>query len=312
MIYPWTEPARQEFLQRLASGRMAHAVLLCGPRDLGKTELAGQLVKALLCLDEKPGACGSCRSCRLMVGGAHPDFRLLTFEINPKNDTLRTEIVIEQVRQLNASLQLTNTLSRLKAALIFPAEAMNRNAANALLKSLEEPPGNTVLVLVSHDPARLPATIRSRCQSLHVRLPEESVAIDWLIRDGGYQPDMARAALRASAGSPLQAKRMLQAGETEQFCALDQMLNRMETGQTAIDDVVEACSNLELQGLWSWLSLIAAQRLRDSLARAEAGSDRIARLQSQADRNRKALATQLRKDLLLRDWLIQWSRLAHE
>ncbi len=325
MTYPWLEEAWREFVQRLNSSRLAHACLLAGPQGLGKLELAMQMAVTMLCQQQEHQACGVCRSCQLFASGAHPDFRLLTFEINTKTDKMRTELVIDQVRELNAFMQLTHSISPRKVALIHPAEAMNRNTANALLKTLEEPPGSAVLVLVAHDPSRLPATIRSRCQTIHVRLPDEKLALDWLVNSMSTDAATAAIALRASAGSPLLAQQMLLHGGTEQFRTVTQQLIRIQADAAVVGEVVDNWSELDQECLWNWLSLITAQRLRncfslpghaeamveglerDAGMRQHAG--RISLLQSLADRNRRALATSLRKDLLLRDWLIQWSRL---
>ena len=162
MIYPWLERLSAEFAERLRGGRMAHAMLLSGPAGLGKVELAREFLASLLCLEEAWPPCGTCRSCQLLRSGAHPEGHVLTFEQHPKKDGLRKELVVDQIRRLTAALQLTNTVSRRKAALAFPAESMNASAANALLKTLEEPPGDAVLILVSHNPSRLPATVQKK------------------------------------------------------------------------------------------------------------------------------------------------------
>ena len=321
----WLEDALQELEQRFISGRMAHACLIAGPEGLGKLELARQVAVTLLCQKQEAKACGVCRSCVLFAGGAHPDFRLLTFEVNQKNGKLRTELVIGQVRELNASMQLTNTISPRKVALLYPAEAMNRNTANALLKTLEEPLGEAVLLLVAHDPSRLAATIRSRCQKISVRLPDEQAAVNWLASQKKVDTEAARMALRASAGSPLRALRLLEQGNMEQFRFVEKMLVDIGAGEVAVAGVMDACSALDEHELWTWLSLISARRLRACFDRAggtgkghgestarESGTHlhrQLCLLQSLADNNRRVLTTSLRKDLLLRDWLIQWSRL---
>ncbi len=171
MSYPWLAYAGERLARNAEGGRRAHALLVSGPRGLGKVDLALREAAALLCLSGERPACGRCRSCQLMAGGAHPDFRQVTFEVNDKGQ-LRSVIAVDQIRDLIASLQLTNSLSALKVAVIHPAEAMNRNAANALLKTLEEPAGDLVLMLVASDDARLPATVRSRCQVIGVRQPD--------------------------------------------------------------------------------------------------------------------------------------------
>jgi DNA polymerase-3 subunit delta' len=208
-------------------------------------------------------------------------------------------------------MQLTNRISARKVALIHPAEAMNRHAANALLKTLEEPPGDAVLVLVSHDPARLPATIRSRCQFFHARLPDTASAVDWLVSSLGFEQKTAQLALKASAGSPLVARHLLADGVVEQFSLVGQLLLRLQSEEMAVDEALDFCASLDPENLWTWLSLIAAENVRTSLRVPAAGKTRkIVLLQSLADRNRRLMVTPLRKELLLRDWLIQWSRVA--
>ena len=331
MTHPWLQAVETEFAERLQGGRVAHAFLISGPPGTGKGELAGRFMASLLCLEGGYPACGSCRSCSLLQTGAHPDGHVVTFEQHPKKDELRTEIVIDQVRRLTECLQLTNTISRRKAALIHPAEAMNSSAANALLKTLEEPPGDATLLLVSHQPSRLPATIRSRCQALHVRLPERQAALAWLEQAVVQAPAQSSAqasveaalALEAAAGSPLVALRMLGQGETRAYRELDATLDTLRAGRCEPAAAMAAVAEIDPAQLWSWLSLRAARETRacldgDSHHRASVdhqGADparlarRFADLQRESDRNRRLVPTPVRKDLLLQDWLIQWSRL---
>lgn len=307
MNYPWLERVEAEFRERLGTGRLPHALLLAGPRDTGKTELATAFIASLMCRELSYPACGDCRSCRLLESGAHPDRHILTFEEHPKTGELRREIVIEQVRRLIASLYLTNTVSERKAALIVPAEAMNIHTANAVLKTLEEPPGASVLLLVSHDPARLPATIRSRCQRLNVRLPATEVALDWLQSRGGSAQE-SRAALQAAAGSPLRALRMIEDGSTEQYRLVLSTLTDLRSGAAEPGSALAALGEIDPDRLWSWISLHAATELK----RAAAGgypAKELASLQAEADLNHALVPTPVRKDFLLQDWLIQWSRL---
>jgi DNA polymerase III subunit delta' len=319
--YPWLQAVETEFVERLQGGRVAHAFLVSGPPGTGKGELAGRFMASLLCLENGYPACGACRSCTLLQTGAHPDGHVLTFEQHPKKDELRTEIVIGQVRRLIESLQLTNTISRRKAALIVPAEAMNSSAANALLKTLEEPPGDATLLLVAHQPSRLPATIRSRCQSLHVRVPDRQAALAWLQRAAGAATaqagneavEVAALALEAAAGSPLIALRMLRGGETRSYRELDATLDTLRAGRCEPAAAMTALAGIDPAQLWFWLSLRAARETRACLDRDRPGrlglARRCADLQREADRNRRLVPTPVRKDLLLQDWLIQWSRL---
>ena len=309
MIYPWLRQVSAEFEERVRGGRLPHALLLTGPAGTGQSELAAAFIIRLLCLEPSDGACGQCRSCRLLGSGAHPDHRLVTFEEHPRTGEMRREIVVEQIRRLTAALTLTTTVSVRKSALIFPAVAMNRNAANALLKTLEEPPGDTVLLLISHDPARLPATIRSRCQNLNVRMPERHEALQWLRRAADADEGDAAVALEAAAGSPLAALEVLQAGETETYRMVKSTLADLANKRTDAAGALGVLSEVEAKILWRWLSLAAAERQR-AIAAAGRASRPLAELQQSADHGRKLLETPVRKDFLLQDWLIQWARLS--
>jgi DNA polymerase-3 subunit delta' len=308
---PWLEPVRSEFTERLNSGRLAHALLLSGPAGSGKLDFAMEMAQGLLCLEGSMPGCGNCRSCQLLNTGAHPDFRLLGFELNDKGN-LRTEIVIEQIRSLISVLQLTTTISPRKVALLHPAEAMNRNAANALLKTLEEPPGDTVLILVAHDSGRLPVTIRSRCQSLQIRQADKNTLLDWLMNASGCEAAVAESALKAAADSPLRARDMLADGSTDQYGlvsnVLGELLNNSAGSGRAMAALADAQADVEPEQLWTWLSLCAADIIRKNVG-GKASIKRLSQLQAAADRNRSLLSTPVRKDLLLQDWLIQWSRL---
>lgn len=308
MSYPWLEEVEREFAERLQGGRLAHALLLSGPQDCGKVELAKKFLASVLCLEDSYPACGHCRSCQLMASGAHPDGHTITFEEHPKTGELRKELVIGQIRQLTRALFLTNTFSRRKAALVYPVEAMNLNTANALLKTLEEPTGETVMLLVSHDPARLPATIRSRCQDLHLRLPEPQAALRWVSARTGSDADRAALALEAAAGSPLRAERMLNDGGIDEYIEVNGTLDGLLAGSCSMARALSVLGGIDPVRLWSWVSLRAAALARRA---AEQGGDMrlMVELQGQADRNRRLSATPVRKDLLLQDWLLQWGGL---
>ena len=308
MTHPWLVPVESEFAERLHGGRLAHALLLAGPAGTGKADLAARLLASVLCLEQRHPACGACRSCALLRTGAHPDGHVLTFEQHPKKDELRKDLVIDQIRRLTEALQLTTTISPRKAALIHPAEAMTKNAANALLKTLEEPPGDAVLILVAHQASRLPATIRSRCQALHVRLPARDEALDWLVAKAAVTGAAAELALEAAAGSPLTAARMLEEGGSEGYRAVSTALDELRAGRCEPPAAMAAMTDVDPQLLWTWLSLRSAAETRQRIA--EPGLARaFAALQVAADRSRSLLPTPVRKDLLLQDWLIQWARL---
>ncbi|MGD8346869.1 MAG: hypothetical protein PVI83_06460 [Lysobacterales bacterium] len=309
MSYPWLNAVEKTFSDRLRQDRLAHALLLSGPPDSGKVDLARSFVAAALCLEETYPACGTCRSCALDASGAHPDRHIVTFEEHPRTGELRKELVIDQVRRLSASLCLTNSISRRKAALLYPVEAMNKHTSNALLKTLEEPPGDALILLVSDAPSRLSATIRSRCQKLDVRMPGREESLGWLrSQNAGLTSGQAELALEAAAGSPLRALRLIENGGVEDYARLNDALDALLAGRVSVSAVLDKLSETDPAGLWSWISLRCAGETRKR-SRAGAAAKAAANLQGEADRNRRLASTSVRKDLLLRDWLIQWSRL---
>lgn len=149
------QQVREHFSRLLAEGGVHHAWLLAGMQGIGKHTLAMDLARRYLC--EQQEACGRCHACRLIASGAHPD----VMQISPAEK--KRDISIEQVRTLLDFLNLSGMESTRRVVVLDDAERMNRQAANALLKGLEEPATGSLLLLVSHQPALLPATVRSRC-----------------------------------------------------------------------------------------------------------------------------------------------------
>ncbi len=165
---------------------LPHALLLIGQKGLGKFALAREFAASLLC--EQPAvqgkACGKCQACHWFEQGNHPDFRLLqpealaeTLEVEEGKKKPSQQTTIDQVRALDEFLGVGSHRGGLSIVLVNPAEAMNRNAANAILKILEEPPGKVLFLLVSSEPARLLPTIRSRCQVVPIAVPAAEQAI---------------------------------------------------------------------------------------------------------------------------------------
>lgn len=217
---PWHQSLWRQLRQRRAGGRLPHALLLAGPAGLGKGMFARRLAQALLCEtpDAEDDACGRCRSCRLFQTGGHPDYRVIQPEEDKKTGESdssagdigearakkkkSTVIKIEQIRDLCAFLGLTAQYGGYKIALLEPADRLNINAANSLLKTLEEPPGAAMLLLVTAQPARLPATVRSRCQRIHFEWPSPLVAVPWLAAriKSDVEPETL---LQSAGGAPL-------------------------------------------------------------------------------------------------------------
>jgi DNA polymerase-3 subunit delta' len=206
LTYPWIVPV----LDRLprAAKALPRALMLAGRPGLGKRATALFLAQSLLCETQRDGlkACGTCASCRLYQVGNHPDLR--TLEVGQEDGgpaagaadeeaglpkKASRQIPVERVRTLTDFVTITAHRGGAKVICIIPAEAMHPSAANAVLKILEEPPGDTYFLLVSHQPERLLPTIRSRCFHLSFALPDPGPALDWLKRQGIEQGELALA-----------------------------------------------------------------------------------------------------------------------
>lgn len=219
-LAPWLQPQ----LDRLLAQR-GHARLLQGPSGLGQLGLADALVRAWLC--EAPsaqGACGRCASCHAIDVHTHADLFVLMPEttlielgwpldeksqddIDNKRRKPSREIRIEAMRAAVEFSQRTSSRGRGKAVLIYPAERMNSFTANALLKTLEEPPGDVRFVLASEAAHLLLPTIRSRCQTYALDWPAHQQSLDWLVQQGLDGGDAALW-LQAAGGRPEAAQRM--------------------------------------------------------------------------------------------------------
>lgn len=175
-VYPWQQKQWEAILKGLSDAHRPQAIILHGPKGLGKMHFAGVLAAKALCESTEPlqWACGTCRGCKLLNAGNHPDLTVVTAA--EKNKAIK----VESIRHLTEKLQQTPHCQGLKLALIYPAEQMNRTAANALLKTLEEPPGAALLVLVTHQIGKLPATIVSRCQRVHFSVSAEPQTSAWV------------------------------------------------------------------------------------------------------------------------------------
>jgi DNA polymerase-3 subunit delta' len=199
---PWhDEPLRAALAQR---DTWPHAVLIHGPRGIGKHALALAFAQALLCEAPRTGglACSACPGCRYAIAGEHPDLmRLELLDVDPKDEGLKPvdEIKIARVRKLIDFVALSSHRHRAKVGVIAPAERMNVQAANALLKTLEEPPAGTYLILVADLAGLLPPTILSRCRRMAASLPPRDAAVAWLAAQDVAEPELA---LAQAGGAP--------------------------------------------------------------------------------------------------------------
>lgn len=219
---PWLEAPLKEALD----SQRGHALLLHGAPGYGALQLAFTLAQAWLCEAEsgrKP--CGRCGSCHLVQSRSHPDLTVLLPETlrrelewplpDDKIDSDRKpskQIRVDDVRHLIDRVTRTSGRGRGKVALLFPADALNLQAANALLKTLEEPAPGTRLLLGTAEPARLLPTVLSRCQHMRLAGPSEATAVAWLATQGVQDANDAKVLLAACSGRPLDALALREAG----------------------------------------------------------------------------------------------------
>ena len=326
---PWQQAAWDGLLSRMSKGVLPHALLITGQPGLGKLLLATAFANLALCrTPTATGACGRCAGCVQFAAGSHPDFT----HIAPLEE--KSSISVEQIRTLIGSLQLKSQHGGRKVALVEPAEVMSTAAANSLLKTLEEPPPETVLLLVTAQPGRLPATVRSRCQSLGLGLPPEVTALAWLAT-WSPRPDWA-VWLGLAGGAPLAALQLAGSGLAKQRTDFLQALLRLRKGETNAMELARQSKDFYqeiypdlLRLLWSFVADLILIRTagasaslvnRDQLPLLQMASEglNLRRLCAYLDRVQMALRSldapvnrELTFTVLLGDWASGLEELQH-
>lgn len=250
-LYSWQMSAWQSLCTRRE--RLPHGLLICGRPGLGKSVLALCFAQALLCpnCSASSVACGECDACGWFSQGNHPDFRLVqpdsftSDEEKPSERKKSEQIRVEQVRELEGFLAVGSHRGGLRVVVLDPADSMNAITQNALLKRLEEPPPATLFILVSSRINGLLQTVRSRCQSFPVPVPDRKDAEQWLVCEGAAS---ASENLAAAAGAPLAALGMAEAeGARNQFV--------MRLGEPDFDplDLAAACGGIEPVVVVGWV-----------------------------------------------------------
>ncbi|HET7371672.1 MAG TPA: DNA polymerase III subunit delta' [Gammaproteobacteria bacterium] len=258
---PWHADAWDQLLRARRGERLPHALLLHGQGGLGKDHFARALAQSLLCAKGGDTACGECNPCRQFAVGNSPDF----FSVEPPED--KKTIKVDQVRELIDALVLTSHGGGRRVAIIEPADAMNASAANSLLKTLEEPPGASVLLLVTARPARLPATVRSRCRQIRFTPPAEDVAVGWLVSQGVEEKAAQR--LHQLAGRrPLKALALNEDGGLERTRTVPDAATDIVLGKRNPLAVAEAWTKEPLGEVLELLSAWLAARARSWFAGA--------------------------------------------
>lgn len=319
--YPWQQAQWRQLAGRLTRDSLPHALLLHGPAGTGKADFAVQLARALLCQQrESDGqACGACSACLLYAADNHPDSQL----IEPEKEG--GQIKIDQIRALITQMALSSHAGGYKVAIIRPAEAMTIAAANSLLKTLEEPPAQTLIMLVAEQLTRLPATVRSRCQLLHFNLPDEAVAQTWLaqkLTETGANAEQAPHLLTIANGAPLTALADVEKNLPELRQTLLKALAGLSEGR--LDPVRVAGEWLKLEQpmpikyLYGWVSdMIRYQQVAGSFAdrvdyqkvlHSLSANIELQKLHTYLDRIAEALPlmTQLNPLPIIESLLVQW------
>ncbi|MGY4523452.1 DNA polymerase III subunit delta' [Pseudomonas sp. UBA4617] len=294
-VFPWQQALWQQLAGR---SRHAHAYLLHGPQGIGKRALAERLMARLLCQQPQGlEACGGCKACLLLKAGSHPD----NFVLEPEEAD--KPIKVDQVRDLVAFVVQTAQQGGRKVVLIEPVEAMNVNASNALLKSLEEPSGDTVLLLVSHQPSRLLPTIKSRCQQVACPQPSLAQSRAWLASALPESDEAERdELLTLAAGSPLMAVSLQAQGVREQRALVTDGVKKLLKQQQSPSQLAEAWNNVPLLLLFDWFCDWAQLILRYQLTQDEEGlglADMRKVVQYLAQKSRQA------KVLEVQAWLLE-------
>ena len=277
---PWHDTLWQQVQRSCQQDRLPHALLLCGPLGMGKALFAQHLAENLLCEKsplhtedkgrksvsshdggvppfEKGGGgisastCGHCKSCYLLRAKTHPDL------LNVQPAETGKQISIDQIRSLIQFYTLTANYGRYQIAIVAPAEAMTRNAANSLLKLLEEPPPKTLIMLVSHQPSALLATILSRCQRLDFGSPNRTGAQTWLRsrlnEKKRVTEDYVQLLLNLSTQAPLAALALVETEGMAKRQALFDSLTQLPSGQIDPVRVAEGWSKLEAAPVLQWM-----------------------------------------------------------
>jgi len=289
---PWLhEPAREALALR---ARWPHALLVHGPEGVGKRALALHFARALLCETPRSdgSACGTCPSCHYVAVGQHPDLRLVEpFDVDEEGNVTPTEVIkIDAMRNLTQWSQRTSHRGIAKVAVIVPADRMHAPTANALLKTLEEPPAATYLLLVAHQAGRLLPTIASRCQRHTVPLPQREAAIAWLASQRVANPEQM---LAQAGGAPLIAAEIAQRGlESERNAWLDALCNPRTLSPVALAARIELAGRDQrrerlataVDWLVSWTADLARVRAGGAASRSPERGAALAVLASQVAR----------------------------
>ncbi len=276
---PWLLDHWRDVYRRHEQGQLPHALLFTGMRGVGKKQFVRFVAESLLCRNcSEIGACGKCDSCAQLTAGAHAEFSVLLPEGAAMN------IKVDSVRELVSWLQLSAPPGRYRCALIDTADAMNRNAANSLLKTLEEPGERAVLLLAADRPGSLPATIRSRCQATNLSLRDTSAAITWLEEQG---MDDAQAHLSRARVGPIALLEQLSDEWIESEQLLQKAWKDLFLMRASVGKIVDSISGLPttrcLRNFSNWTLMANKRQLNLPIGADHATSELISEVHDGLD-----------------------------
>ena len=318
---PWQSSLWQSLCERRMAGRMPHALLFTGPEGVGKKAFALAFAQAVLCerATGMDAACGQCHACRQVLAGSHPDL----YRVEPGEDSKTPTLKVDQIRALVEAMTKTSQFGGPRFALITPADRMNENAANALLKTLEEPGPDSVLILLSALPGKLLPTIRSRCQAQAFAMPEPQEALPWLLEAAeGLREEEAKLLLSLSGG-PMTALRMAEQQTLPLRRELASLWLDLARGKASLPQVAkrwaEQDGNQVLPWLIAWIqdlmrlgadprAVVHNLDLRESLLDLSRALDfrQSARLLDEAEQALRRTGGSLNAQLLYEDLFAPW------
>ena len=301
-LYPWHEPLLERAARLIQAGRLPHALLLRGRRGDGLLQAAQAL--AHLCLCVRPVGvtpCGECKSCQLLAVNSHPDLQLLQPE-EPSRI-----IKIDAVRELVNQFAHTPQIAAWKVAILYPANQLNTAAANALLKTLEEPPGQSLLILAADQHACIMPTLQSRCQQLELARPDHRQATAWLAAQNVQEGEEL---LQATAGEPLRALAWHEQNRLADWQGFRTLLARLGEADVSLAQATSTLADIPPTDLLHWYMNFLREQLHLSLGSPEASRGFLACFDQAMDAaGELERGTNPNQQLMTESLLMQWQRI---
>ncbi len=261
MTYPWLKKQWQQLLSQYEREAVHHALLFAGAAGLGKQDCAKALSQLLLCENGqgRSEACEQCQSCRWVLEGVHPDAYTVTLQ--EKASTIK----VDQIRELSDQLSQTAHRGGYQVVCLYPADTLSLAASNALLKTLEEPSGKVVFILVTNHKDRLPITVQSRCQLLTFQMDNPAEAEHWLAVNLEDSTMSSASLLRAAHGAPLLAKALAEEGYAElQQRVVDQLVGLLQRKEHPVS-ATTVLMKLEVTRVFDTLLMVVSDLIKRGL-----------------------------------------------